>query len=1197
MKPPILLLLLLFFISTEAQKATVKKASPFSSSQSSAPILSRPELRKGLNENMNTVNFIPNKGQYSKEVLYSFSTPQAQMIIFKDKIRLVNAKTTLQKIEFKNKQSFPAVTDKQYVDIFFTGANKLNPTAQFDREAASYNYFSSEKNVTNVKAAAELFFPEIYKGVTLRLYSNKSGSLEFDWLVSKADDYSQIRMQFLGQNFLKVDTKGNLEIGLRFGSLKLKIPETYQLDAKGKRLSLQGRFVFSSINETKYFIKGIANPKLPLVIDPVLQWGAYMDGDNANFDAYLFGGVADSNGDIYVAGASQRITTTDIQSAAYGSPIAGFLSTPPSGAGTGSSGASGDGVDWLIMKIKKDGSRVLTYTFFGLSSTVTTKEQAHCIAISPNGGSVFVGGICTTSSVLNLPGLSSGYTGNTAFGGTSTSAASVPTIAVFTSDLASLKYRTFVGSGFRQGDVCSIEALNDNDYIVASYVNGSLGSGTGSVAYASGPDNTYSSSNDIYIAKFTNFNTRAWGTYVGGDGDDKVFDMRLLSNNDVAFCGYATSTNSSISTLSNEVASTANRGNSTTARDALVGVIKSDGTAFNMLSKVGGNGNDEFDGLQPGPCDTLYLTGTTSSTNFPNIGTGVLQTTNAGGTADMIIFKCPAAGGNTGVGTYYGGSALDIGNSVAYIPVGSGRLFIFGTTQSTSSAIAVNNIAGNTFYNNTNSGSYDMFFLECSTDFKTLYFATYVGGSDMDYLGDTGSQITGKQMVMTSDSSIGIFTTTHSTSLTPNIISPSGVFDNTKSNTSNDAWTIFVLNTKDSYGNIDAGDAPVSYGKATVEIAKSGTNSLVSLGNKVDEDSYYPASPGTNALYDDNEGNSTARKAGTSIFYNPGASGSSTVTDEDALTAGAIASVDVIQPTYTVTIPYYNNSGTTCTVYGLIDFNIDGDFDDANEKVSVTSLASNSNAAGTAGRTVTLTWTLPSGVLMGNSYLRLIIVEGAGAGSLSGTCSSNMRSAQNQGLGIGEVEDYPIVITSTLLSKALKFSVERNLNFNTSYWQMTTGADVAYFEVERSRDGLGYNKIGTISPQNQPAEWRYSFNDNNRLAQTEDQYYRLKVVGKNGSVYYSEIVRLSALINKLAVHTLSNPFKQQLQLMVSTVNADYYTLSLVDLAGKTIWMQKQLLQKGNNPLIITETSKLLPGAYLLRVNDNTESITLKLLKE
>ncbi|MBI1781005.1 MAG: hypothetical protein HYR66_06510, partial [Sphingobacteriales bacterium] len=363
--------------------------------------------------------------------------------------------------------------------------------------------------------------------------------------------------------------------------------------------------------------------------------GAYMDGDNANFDAYLFGGVTDSNGDIYVAGASQRITNTDIQSVAYGSPASGFLSTPPSGVGTGVSGVSGNGVDWLIMKIKKDGSKVLTYTFFGLNSTSIVMEQAHCIAISPNGGSVFVGGICNSGGgIRSLPALSAGYTANTAFGGVTLSVASsnIPTIAVFTPDLASLKYRTFIGDGTIKGDVCSIEALNDNDYVLASYVNNDLGNGAGSVSYVTnGPDNTFSGNNDIYIAKFTSLTTLSWGTYVGGDGSDKVFDMRLLSNNDIVFCGSATSTNSSMTTLSNEVASTANRNNNTTTSDALVGVLKSNGSAFNFLSKVGGSGNDEFDGLQVGPCDTLFLTGTTASTNFPNIGSGVLQTSNAGG--------------------------------------------------------------------------------------------------------------------------------------------------------------------------------------------------------------------------------------------------------------------------------------------------------------------------------------------------------------------------------------------------------------------------------------------------------------------------------------------------------------------------------------------------------------------------------------
>ncbi len=1199
MKP--LLLSIFTIVNLLVYSQTVKpviKKSATDVSASSKTILANPNLRRGLNKSMNTVYFIPNKGQNAADVLYTFNTKEAQMFVYKDKLSLVAL--------HKNGKD---VNESQLINIKFTGANQLVPTEIANDKSPTFNYFTSQTNAGNIKAASEIAFENIYAGITLRLYSNAAGSLEFDWLVNNPADYKKIKMQFNGQDYLHTTKKGSLKLGLHFGALKLDIPQTYQLAKNGKRISIKNKFVLKDNNTAMYALneKPVAN--LPLIIDPVLIWGSFMDANVATFDAYMFGGVKDAAGDLYVCGGA--LSNTLVSNPLYAGSTPGYLATQPSGT-TGTTGANGLGVDWLIMKVKANGSAVISYTFFGLSSTNTGPEQAHCISLSPNGGSVFVGGFCNSSTAggLSLPALSAGFTGNTAFGGTSSTTDSIPTVAVFSADLTQLKYRTFIGNGTIAGDISSVEALNDNDFVVASWVGGALGNGAGAVAYASGPDITHAGSYDVYLAKFTNFNTRVWGTYVGGDGNDAVFDMRLISNGDVAFCGKLTSTNASITGLINEVGTTTNRNNDAVTSDAMVGVLKADGSAFNMLSKIGGSGNDEFDGLEPGNCDTLFIAGTTASTNFPNIGTGVMQTTNGGGASDMILFKCTASGGTAGsTGCYYGGSSAglrDIGNSIAYLPVGTGKIFVFGSTQSSAGMNPANNITGNTFYNATFQGgspvSWDMFFLECSPDFKTKYLATYVGSSNgADYLGNTGTQITGKQMILLSDTSIGIFTTTHTNqtiaAFLPNVISASGVFDNTKSNGTNDAWILFKLDIKDLSGDIDGGDAPISYGKAAFQIATSGANTTLSLGNKVDGDIYYPFVPGVTALFDNNEGNINPRKATTTMYYDIGATGPATANDEDALTT--VPDVVKANATYSVTIPYYNNSGQTCTIYGFIDFNIDGDFADAGEQVSVGSLASNTNAAGAAGRTQTLTWTLPvgAGTVTGNSYMRLLIVQGTGNPALFG-CPGGVGYIKNQAFGLGEVEDYPVAIIPVALPiTLLNFSGLLQNNIAVLNWQTADELNTSNFIIERSIDGTHFSPVGnTAAAGNSSTIKNYNYSDDITAVNASVYYYRLKIIDLNSNFKYSTVVKLTKKGRGFFAEAIPNPFRQQLALNVEAPQQNTAVLVLTDLNGKLILQKEMQLKKGNNAVVLEETKPLSNGMYLLKIIFANETKILKLLK-
>jgi len=149
--------------------------------------------------------------------------------------------------------------------------------------------------------------------------------------------------------------------------------------------------------------------------------------------------------------------------------------------------------------------------------------------------------------------------------------------------------------------------------------------------------------------------------------------------------------------------------------------------------------------------------------------------------------------------------------------------------------------------------------------------------------------------------------------------------------TDNDIWAV-------SCTQYDWGDAPASYGTTKADDGpRHAVNDSLVIGSLVDEDA--DGQPTTNADGDDTDGND----------------------DEDGLT-GCLSLVEGTQGL--VAIPVHNSLGEDATLYGWVDFNKDGDFEDSGESTSV------AVPQGTSG-TVTLDFgTVPAGSA-GNTFARL----------------------------------------------------------------------------------------------------------------------------------------------------------------------------------------------------------------------------------
>ena len=146
-------------------------------------------------------------------------------------------------------------------------------------------------------------------------------------------------------------------------------------------------------------------------------------------------------------------------------------------------------------------------------------------------------------------------------------------------------------------------------------------------------------------------------------------------------------------------------------------------------------------------------------------------------------------------------------------------------------------------------------------------------------------------------------------------------------------------------------------------------------------------------------------------------------------------------------------------------------------------------------------------------------------------------------------------------------------------WFTENEANVSYFEIERSSDGLNYTKIGNMKAKNLPTNNQYSYTD---LAPLDGiNFYRIKQVDNTTVFTYSSVVRLkSEPGSDLAFYP--NPVSDRLVLQPHLTGVQL-TLSIYDASGLMIQNKKIL----NQPMITIPVNRLASGSYLMELSNGT----------
>lgn len=163
-------------------------------------------------------------------------------------------------------------------------------------------------------------------------------------------------------------------------------------------------------------------------------------------------------------------------------------------------------------------------------------------------------------------------------------------------------------------------------------------------------------------------------------------------------------------------------------------------------------------------------------------------------------------------------------------------------------------------------------------------------------------------------------------------------------------------------------------------------------------------------------------------------------------------------------------------------------------------------------------------------------------------------------------------------------------------WTTLSEKENDYFAVERSSDGKSFEDRGHVKGFGTTSSvHEYSFTDVDNLA--EVLYYRLRQVDWDGKEHLSQTIALP-LKNKggLSLNVYPNPTSLNTEFIVQSTNIHGEgKLSIVDITGRVIYSKTLQSSEGKSLEIISTSSILHAGCYIVSLISESETISTKLI--
>lgn len=180
------------------------------------------------------------------------------------------------------------------------------------------------------------------------------------------------------------------------------------------------------------------------------------------------------------------------------------------------------------------------------------------------------------------------------------------------------------------------------------------------------------------------------------------------------------------------------------------------------------------------------------------------------------------------------------------------------------------------------------------------------------------------------------------------------------------------------------------------------------------------------------------------------------------------------------------------------------------------------------------------------------------------------------------------VILNTTINNFSATLVQSYANLN---WQMATGNNISYFQLEKSGNATDFKAIANI-PYRQISN--YDFTDPEKI--TGISYYRLKVFDTKGYFVYSKIIAVSNSKINFGIKPFTNPVTDMLHLDYLMPDNGAVTFKLYNTYGTTLQTEQWLAKKGWNKSSFDFVKRLPAGMYIFSLTYQNSVINKRIIK-
>jgi len=484
--------------------------------------------------------------------------------------------------------------------------------------------------ITDVPTYEGIAYDNVLPGIDL-FYSGTEGILKREFLLEAGIAPEAIVLVYEGVESLELAEDGTLLVHSASGIMSESAPVSYQV-IDGIQIDLESSFVLLPQQKVSFYVDGY-DPDYPLIIDPDIHYSTLLGGNDHDGAMDM---AVDSSGNVYLTGFTQSTNFPFLRPAGSTPPLT--FRTPTTAFVTKISHTTGGR------------ATIVFSTYLGGSRT----DIGRGIALD-GVGNIYVTG---ETDSADFPVLRPIQNGGTCRGGTDVF------VTKFLPDGSGLHYSTYIGGTGE--DVANSIFVHNNEAYITGKTQGNNGIMPTSCCYptTAGAYQTKSLGgllSDAFVSRINDSGSTAklvYSTLLSGSAVDVGKDIAVDGSGNI----YVVGTTSSPNLIPSDVPGYQKKMGG--VNDAFVMKLSPHGKGAKDLlyaTYLGGSKNEEGEAIALDSANFVYVTGTTTSTDFPTSSKAYQREKvfKAGLDPDIFVSKLNTGNSNLVYSTYLGGSRDD----------------------------------------------------------------------------------------------------------------------------------------------------------------------------------------------------------------------------------------------------------------------------------------------------------------------------------------------------------------------------------------------------------------------------------------------------------------------------------------------------------------------------------------------------------